>query len=384
MRRALALLFCFACSKAQPALRVTPDDLQLHRDAVVVDAHGGAAEEMFYDGYDLLQRHDARALDLPRMQEGGLDAQLFSVFVHPESAELTQFFPTALQQIELLQKVARESGGRMAFARNADEVKDNAGKGVVSMLIGVEGGHLLLPGTDEEQLAHLKAFADRGARVLTLTWSSSSPLGGSTAEGEQQGITPLGKRALEQMEKLGIVADLSHASEPLFWDVIRETHRPVLLANSGARALSDHPRNASDAMLEAVGRNGGAVCVTFGRALLDTKFRRTPRVQELLQKTKAMHNWEKAALYAKEKLPDVPMAEVIDHLEHIAKVAGYDSVCLGSDFDEVPITANGLEDVTKLPSITAMLRQRGWSDANIRKVLGENVLRVLAASETPP
>jgi membrane dipeptidase len=136
-------------------------------------------------------------------------------------------------------------------------------------------------------------------------------------------------------------------------------------------------------MLLAVGRNGGAACVTFGRALLDSNFRRTPRVQELLQKTKGMHNWEKAAMYRKEKLPDVPIGEVIDHIEHIAKVAGYDSVCLGSDFDEVPITANGLEDVTKLPSITALLRQRGWTDANIRKVLGENVLRVLAASETP-
>ena len=383
MRPVLSILLCAACAARSPAVRITPQDLQLHKDAVVVDAHCETTEAMFYESYDLLQRHDTRQVDLPRMQEGGLDAEFFSVFVHPESVDLTQFFPTAMQQIDLLQRVARESGGKIALARNAEEVKDNAGRGVLSMLIGVEGGHLLLPGTEEEQLAHLKAFADRGVRTLTLSWSSSSPIGGSTAEDEQAGLTPFGRRVLAQMEKLGVVADLSHGSDPLFWDVIRAAKRPILLSNSDARALSDHPRNASDAMLEAVARNGGAICVNFSRTLLDTGFRRSPRVQELLQKSKAMHNSEKIELYKKEKLPDVPIEEVIDHIEHIAKVAGYDAVCLGSNFDGVPVTARGLEDASKLPAITALLKQRGWSDANVRKLLGKNLLRVLAASEQP-
>jgi membrane dipeptidase len=334
---------------------------------------------MFYEGYDFLARHEERHLDLPRMQEGGLDAEFFSIFVHPESVELTQFFATAMAQIDLLQNVARQSGGKLALARNAEEVRENAERGVTSMLLGVEGGHMLLPGSEEEQLAHLKTFADRGVRYLTLAWSSSSPIGGSTATEEQEGLSAFGRRVIAQMEALGMVIDLSHGSDPLFWDVIRLAKKPLLLTHSDARALSNHPRNASDAMLEAVARNGGAVCANFSRTFLDDGFRRA--TQGLLQKTKAMHNSEKTALYRRQKLPDVPLSALIDHLEHIARVAGHDSVCLGSDFDGVPMTPSGLEDVTRLPAITAELRRRGWSDGDVRKLLGENVLRVLAANE---
>jgi len=379
MRKIVPLFLAAACSSAKPALIVTPEDRKLHDDAIVVDMHSGITEAMFYEGYDLLALHADRHEDLPRMQQGGLDAELFNVFVHPESVDLTQFFSTAMKQIDLLQQTARNSGGKIAFARNAGEVQENAGKGAISMLIGVGGGHMLLPGNDDEQLAHLKAFADRGVRIMTLSWSSSSPIGGSTAQEQQEGLTDFGKKAIPEMERLGIVPDLSHGSDPLFWDVIRVATKPILLSSSGARALSDHPRNASDQMLEAVARNGGAVCVDFSRTYLDTKFRRA--TQPLLQKTKAMHNSEKVELYKKEKLPDVPLSELIDHIDHIAKVAGYDHVCLGSDFDGAPMMPNGLEDVSRLPAITALLRQRGWSEQNIRKVLGENALRVLQASE---
>ena len=134
-------------------------------------------------------------------------------------------------------------------------------------------------------------------------------------------------------------------------------------------------------MLEAVAKNGGAVCVDFSRTFLDTRFRLA--TQDLLQKTKGMHNSEKIALYAKESLPDVDVTALADHIEHVARVAGPDAVCLGSDFDGAPAMPRGLEDVSKLPVITAMLRQRGWSDANLRKLLGENILRVLAAAEAP-
>jgi membrane dipeptidase len=379
MQKLVFVVLACACSSAKPAVVVSPQDRKLHDDAVVVDMHASTTEAMFYESYDLFALHADRHVDLPRMRQGGLDAEVFTVFVHPESVDLTEFFNTALKQIDFLQQIARNSGGEIAFARNAGEVQENAGKGVISMLIGVCGGHMLLPGNDEEQLKHLKAFADRGVRYMTLSWSSSSPIGGSTAQQQQEGLTAFGKRAIPEMERLGIVPDLSHASEPLFWDVIRIAKKPILLTNSGARALSDHPRNASDQMLEAVGKNGGAVCVDFSRTYLDTKFRRA--TQQLLQKTKAMHASEKVALYEKEKVPDVPLSTLIDHIEHLAKVAGYDHVCLGSGFDEAPMMPNGLEDASKLPAITALLRQRGWTEQNIRKLLGENALRVLQAAE---
>jgi membrane dipeptidase len=378
MRRAALLLFCAGCASAKTT-PITVEDQQLHLDAVVVDAHCEIAEAMASEGYDLLASHQTHHVDLPRLQAGGVDAELFSVSVHPESVDLTRFFPTAMRQIDLLQQAARKSGGALQMARNADEVRDNADKGVTSMLLAVEGGHLLLPGTEEEQLAHLKAFADRGIRSLTLAWSSSSSIGGSTAEDAKTGLTPFGKRVLEEMERLGVVADLSHAGDALFWDVLREAKRPVLLSHSAARALSDHPRNASDEMLQAVARNGGAVCVDFSRTFLDDRFRRAS--QSLLQRTKGMGFTEKAALYRRENLPEVPLSTLVDHIEHVARVAGYDHVCLGSDFDNAPMMPVGLEDASKMPALTAALRARKWSPRNIRKLLGENLLRVLAASE---
>lgn len=374
-----ALLACAACSLAAPSVQVTPEDLKLHQEAVVIDAHSDVTEAMFYEDYDLLRRHSSGHVDLPRLVEGGVDAEFFSVFVHPESVDLTQFFPTAMKQIDLLQETARRSNGRLALARNSEEVRENAARGVVSMLLSVEGGHMLLPGTEDEQLAHLKAFADRGVRAMTLAWSSSSPIGGSTAQANGEGLSDFGRRAVAEMEQLGMVIDLSHGSDPLFWDVIRIARKPLLLTHSASRKLSNHPRNATDAMLEAVARNGGAVCVDFSRTFLDDDFRRA--TQALLQKTKAMHNPEKIALYQREKLPDVPLSRLADHIEHMARVAGYDHVCLGSDFDGAPMMPRGLEDAAKMPALTAELKKRGWTDENVRKLLGENILRVLAANE---
>ena len=379
MLAAILLCAAFAAEPAQAPDPKPPADSNLHADALVVDAHCDVTEAMFYDGYDLLARHRERHVDLPRLREGGIDAEFFSVFVHPESVDLTRFFPTAMQQIELLQKTARRSGGTLRMARNAEEVRENAAAGVTSMLIGVEGAHMLLPGTEDEQLAHLKAFADRGVRYLTLSWSSSSPIGGSTAEDAKTGLTPFGKRVLAEMVRLGIVVDLSHGSEALFWDAIGEVKRPVLLSHSAARALSNHPRNASDAMLQAVARNGGAVCVDFSRTFLDDRFRRA--TQALLQETKGMHTAAKVELYKRSSLPEVPLSTLADHIEHVARVAGSDHVCIGSDFDNAPMMPVGLEDASRLPALTAALRARGWSAGDLRKLLGENLLRVLAASE---
>ena len=378
MRKPALLLICAACAGSKPA-PVSPEGAALHRDAVVVDAHCDVTEAMFYEGYDLLARHRERHVDLPRLQEGGIDAEFFSVFVHPESVDLTRFFPLAMQQIDLLQKVARASGGALRMARNAEEVRENADLGAISMLIGVEGGHMLLPGAEDEQLAHLKAFADRGVRYLTLSWSSSSPIGGSTAEDAKTGLTPFGKRVLAEMARLGIVVDLSHGSEALFWDVIGEVKRPVLLSHSAARALSNHPRNASDAMLQAVARNGGAACVDFSRTFLDDRFRRA--TQALLQETKGMRTAAKIELYKRSSLPEVPLSTLADHIEHVARLAGSDHVCIGSDFDNAPMMPVGLEDASRFPALTATLRARGWSAGDLRKLLGQNLLRVLAASE---
>ena len=374
---ALVLLLCCACGSQKHA--VSAQDLDFHQRAIVIDAHSDVTEAIYYEGYDFGVRHQDHNSDLPRMREGGLDAQFFSIFVHPESVDIHQFFPESLKQIDAVEAMVKANSSKIAMARTAEQIKANAEAGKASALLGVEGGHLLLPGSEDEQLQHLRDFAARGVRYLTLSWSSSSPIGGSTAEGEQEGLTPFGKRAIAEMEKLGIIIDLSHGSDPLFWDVIRLAKKPLLLTHSSSRELSHAPRNASDSMLTAVARNGGAVCVDFSRTYLDDKFRKA--TQGLLQKTKGMHPSEKQKLYAGAKLPAVPLSVLVDHIDHMVRVAGVDHVCLGSDYDSAPMFPVGLEDVSKLPALTEEMRKRGRSNEDIEKILGGNLLRVLAANE---
>ena len=375
---AIAAVLCFACGSKRSV--VSKDDQDFHQRATVIDAHSDITEAIFYEGYDFGVRHADRSVDLPRMREGGLDAVFFSIAVHPESVDISQFFSEAMKQIDAVQAMVRANAGRIALARTAEDLKANADKGVASALLGVEGGHMLLPGSEDEQLQHLRQLSARGVRYLTLSWSSSSPIGGSTAEGSEEGLTPFGKRVVAEMQNLGLVIDLSHGSDPLFWDVIRIAKKPVLLTHSASRELSHHPRNASDVMLTAVAHNGGAVCVDFSRTFLDDRFRKAS--QGLLQKTKGMHNSEKVKLYAAQKdLPEVPLSRLVDHIEHVAQVAGIDHVCLGSDYDGAPMFPVGLEDVSKLPALTAELRKRGRSNEDIEKILGGNLLRVLAANE---
>ncbi len=374
---AFALLLCCACGSQKHL--VSARDLDFHQRAIVIDAHSDVTEAIFYEGYDFGVRHQDHNSDLPRMREGGLDAQFFSIFVHPESVDLHEFFPQSMKEIDAVEAMVAANSSKIAMARTADQIKANAFAGKASALLGVEGGHLLLPGTEDEQLQHLRDFAARGVRYLTLSWSSSSPIGGSTAEGEQEGLTPFGKRVVAEMEKLGIIVDLSHGSDPLFWDVIRLARKPLLLTHSSSRELSHAPRNASDAMLTAVARNGGAVCVDFSRTYLDDNFRKAS--QALLQKTKGMHPSEKQKLYAGTTLPAVPLSALVDHIDHLVRIAGVDHVCLGSDYDSAPLFPVGLEDVSKLPVLTEEMRKRGRSDEDIEKILGGNLLRVLAANE---
>ncbi len=358
---------------------VSAEDQAFHQRSLVIDARTDVTEAIYYEGYDFGVRHADHNLDLPRMREGGLDAEFFSIFVHPESVDIHQFFSEAIKEVDAVEAMAKANSTKIAMAHTAEQVTENAEAGKTSALLGVEGGHMLLPGSEDEQLQHLRDFAARGVRYLTLSWSSSSPIGGSTAEGEQEGLTPFGKRVIAEMEKLGVIIDLSHGSDPLFWDVIRLAKKPLLLTHSSSRQLSQAPRNASDSMLTAVARNGGAVCVDFSRTYLDDKFRRA--TQGLLQKTKGMHPSEKVKLYQAAKLPEVPLSRLVDHLDHMVKVAGVDHVCLGSDYDSAPLFPVGLEDVSKLPALTAEMRKRGRSNEDIEKILGGNLLRILAANE---
>ncbi|MCA1829150.1 MAG: dipeptidase [Myxococcales bacterium] len=379
-RRPLALLLAAACAAPQkPATRA---ELDVHRRAIVADAHCDVTQDIVYGGYDFGQRHADHHEDLPRDREGGLDAQIFSIWVDPLQFPTDRWFAEAEHQI--LDLTAKLPKAGVAIARTAAQVRENKAKNVMSALFGVEGGHELWPGTPEEQLAHLRRFAELGARYMTLTWSNSNDVGGSSGdEGRVVGLTGFGRQVIAEMERLGILVDLSHVSDPLFWDAIRAAKNPVIASHSSARQRANVPRNLTDAQLEAVGKNGGAVCVNFFVGFLDDKaYAELQALQNQIDPQKKMPALDVQAELKKRWQNHVPMSMVADHIQHIAKVAGIDHVCLGSDYDGIPFAPVGLDDASMLPNLTAELLRRGMSEADVRKVLGENLLRVL--DETTP
>ena len=385
LRSALFLLAAGCAATQKPP---TAAERDVHRRALVADAHCDVTQDIVYRGYDFAQRHADHHEDLPRDREGGLDAQIFSIWVDPAQFPKEKYFAEAEHQLlTLTAELPRVQG--LALARTGREVRANESTGVMSALFGVEGGHMLQPGSPDEQLAHLRRFAALGARYLTLTWSNSNDVGGSSGDaGRVEGLTDFGRQVIAEMERLGIVVDLSHVSDPLFWDAIRAVHRPVIASHSSSRQLANVPRNLTDAQLEAVGRNGGAVCVNFYLGFLDAEaFDQLRAMETELDPQKKLPALElqrllRARYLAKGK--KVPLSVVADHLQHIAQVAGIDHVCLGSDFDGIPLAPLGLDDATHLPDLTAELLRRGMSEADVRKVLGENLLRVLDANAPAP
>jgi len=378
MKRILVFATLLACAHASDGLRA--DDLELHRHAVVVDTHSDVTQAITYEGYDFAQRHDFLNEDLPRAREGGLDAQFFSICINPEQIKAESWYAESLHQIDAVQAMARKNAGAIALARTAAEVRANAARGVFSVLLGLEGGHSLLPGSEEEQLEHLRRFAQLGVRYMTLTWSISNPIGGSSTDpGHWVGLTPFGRRVLEEMDRLGIVVDISHVSDPLFWDAMRAVKKPVIASHSSVRALANVPRNMTDTMIQAVRDNGGAVCVNFFSGFLDEAHYQA--ILQYIPQMKTMTVDQSQRFLPTKSLPPVSLARIADHIDHVVKVAGADHACLGSDFDGIPTIPTGMEDASKLPWLTAELRRRGYTKDQLERILGGNVLRVLEANE---
>ena len=365
------------------AAAAAPSDDVLHRRAIVIDTHADTTQFIAYRGFDIAKPQPEAQLDLPKAAAGGLDAQFFSIFVLPMRFKPSQWYDEALHQIDAIDKLARDNPTKLRVARTAADVRNNAKDGVISALYGLEGGHALLPGDHAAQIEHLRALAMRGVRYMTLTWINSNDIGGSCGDaGDIRGLSPFGMDVIKEMNSLGVIVDLSHVSDPTFWDAIRASKKPVLATHSSARALTNIPRNMTDAMLKAVAANGGAVCVNFGSAFLDDAFHKAEdAVWAKKRSGPPWESWRQIRADAHAIEPQVQLTRLLDHIQHVAKVAGADHTCLGSDFDGVPVTPVGMEDVSKLPAITAGLRARGFSPADVEKILGGNVLRVLEANE---
>jgi membrane dipeptidase len=328
------------------------------------------------------------------MREGGLDAEFLSVFVPPKLFAGERAYAQSLLEFDAIDALVAANASVAVLARTAAALREAAASGKTIFLIGVEGGHSLGDTTDAELLDRVRTFYDRGARYMTLTWSNSNRLGGSSGdEGRERGLTPFGRRVVAAMNDLGMMVDISHVSDATFFDAIAASRSPVIASHSSSRALADRPRNMTDEMLRAVRDNGGAVCVNFGPEFLDAEWakkmddlEKTVDLDAVARESGADPKEAQRAVWRKFKalgasLPRVPAARVVDHIEHIARVAGIDHVCLGSDFDGVPSAPAGLDDVSQMPFLTRELLRRCFPPEDVRKILGENVLRVLEANE---
>ncbi|GAO40451.1 peptidase M20 family protein [Sphingomonas changbaiensis NBRC 104936] len=400
----VASLACFsallALSSPSPAQDYSARVARVLKTTPLIDGHNDWPEvlrEREGDArwtMDLRQGLDKRPTpyntDIARLRRGMVGGQFWSVYVSADLPGLEQVKDT-LEQIDLVRDIVARYPQDFALARTADDVRRIHHEGKIASMIGVEGG-----GQIDESLSVLRAYRALGAGYLTLTHSRTIEWADSaTDDPKHDGLTPFGEEVVHELNRLGMLVDLSHVSEATMRDALRVTKAPVIFSHSSARALDDHPRDVSDDMLKLVAANGGVVMVNYAPAYVSDAYRRWS-ADRAAEKTRlnappfgglligqpekaaaALAAWEKA-----HPAPKVTLAQVADHIEHIAKIAGVDHVGIGSDFDGVGNDLpEGLEDVSTYPALLAELMRRGWSDADIAKLAGENVLRVMAQAE---
>jgi membrane dipeptidase len=374
---------------------VSPHALGVYRDAFVIDTHNDMPTRMLDDGYDASVRHPAgfRATegntDLPRLVESGLTAEFMAAWIDAPYAETPgASYHRALHYLTAIHAFVDRHPAELLFATTAADVRRAKHEGRVAILIGVEGGHAI-----DGSLDRLRELYARGARYLTLTWNNGVPWAGSsigTGDTHTGGLTSFGRDVVREMNRLGMLVDLSHVSDETFFDVVAVSAAPVIVSHSSARALNDTPRNLSDDQLRAVARTGGVVNVNFFSRFLDPAYR--VRIEDVEERVRAARSAvpdsgpDGAATHARidamrdslvAAIPPTPFGLLIDHIEHVACVAGVDHVGIGSDFDGVTALPHGMEDVTRLPRIAQALLDRGRAEADVQKILGGNMLRVM-------
>jgi membrane dipeptidase len=389
MRKTLAIAFFVL---ALPALAARPAKKAAAAPApqlpVVVDTHADTPSEFMKQPFDLGVWNSTGMVDYPRMKAGGVDAEFFAAYVPAKYANKGAA-AYCMQIMEVIHEMVDDYPSWAQFATSTADIRRITNGGKRAILIGIEGGHAI-----EDNLDLLRAFYRFGARYMTLTHTNSNNWADSSGDApKHNGLTPFGKEVVAEMNRLGMLVDISHVSDKTFWDVIETTKAPVIASHSSARALCDHPRNMSDDMLRAVAKNHGVVMVNFYPVFLSQLVRDAARKREedlkpQIAALKAKDPGEGAEfdkgmeeLHRANPLPKIPYTLIVDHIDHIVKVAGVDSVGLGSDFDGIGDTPSGMEHIGKLPAIRDELKRRGYVEADIRKIMGENFMRVFADVE---
>jgi membrane dipeptidase len=362
----------------------------LHQQVPVIDGHNDYPWELRekaqrdLDRLDISKPQPSLMTDIQRLRAGGVGAQFWSVYVPGEMQGQTAVTAT-LEQIDIVHRMMRKYPETFELALTADDVERIVKKGRIASLVGMEGGHSI-----DNSLAALRMFNRLGARYMTLThnvdlaWADSnagkSPLGG---------LSPFGEQVVREMNWLGMLVDISHVAPDTMKDAIAISDAPVIFSHSCARAVTDHARNVPDEVLQLLPKNGGIVMVTFVPGFVSSKVtawnqRQTAEENRLKALTPSDAAAVKIALDAWTKANPAPRAtisDVADHIDHIKKIAGIDHVGLGGDFDGITTVVEGLENVSTYPALTAELLRRGYKDDEVKKILGQNILRVMRAAE---
>lgn len=387
---AVLLLPAFAQKKTWTDAEV----MKVHRSALLIDSHNDVTSKTV-DGFDIGPRTRDGHTDIARMKEGGQGGIFFAVYVSADNVEGNHSAHRALQMIDT---VRHDIVGRypddFAFAGSVAEILDARKHGKIAALMGVEGGHAI-----EDDVRLLRDYYALGVRYMTLThvnnnsWATSSG-DQPRPEGQPKGLTEFGKQLVHEMNRLGMLVDISHVSDATFWDVLATSEAPPFASHSSCRAISNIPRNMTDEMIQALAKKGGVVQINFGCEFLSQKsadsspfgnpatMARLQAEVKPIQDPKERHaTLEKMMDEMGSKTVRASIDDVVANIDHIKEIAGVDAIGLGSDFDGVTCTPAGLDDVSKWPNLTRKLLEKGYSEEEIRKIYGGNLLRMLGDAE---
>jgi membrane dipeptidase len=384
-------------TQRQPSTRSARDEelwqraLAIHRRAIVIDTHNDVTTPMTNDDYDLSGAPPVPyRTSIERMKQGGLSAEFFSLYIKPWYVAHGGAARRTLDMIDSVYRAVERHPNELMFATTSTDIRRAKREGRIACLMGIEGGHAI-----ENSLPALREFYRLGVRYMTLTWNNTNDWADAgRGERKHNGLSDFGKEVVKEMNRLGMLVDVSHVSDETMSDALDVSKAPIFASHSSARALSNVPRNIPDELLRRMAQNGGVVQINFYSYFIDSKTV-GPQADERGQRLRAQQEAlsakyandperlaeESDKLEAQSPLPPLPLAKLIDHIDHIVKVAGIDHVGLGADFDGANDFPAGARDVSMLPNITYELLRRGYSEADIRKILGENFLRVFAQAE---
>jgi membrane dipeptidase len=388
------LMATAAATRSQPPPndQVSARARQLHDRAIVVDTHDDTTQRLVFENtFDIAARNKNGNIDIPRMKEGGLDALFFSIWV-PSDVTGPPAVKRALDQIDAVREAARRHPGELLLATTATDVRRAAAEHKIAALMGMEGGHMI-----DDDMRLLRDYAALGVRYMTLThFKNNNWADSSTDKPAHNGLTAFGKDVVREMNRLGMMVDISHVADKTFYDALAITDAPVIASHSSCRAIANHPRNMTDDMLRALAKNGGVVMINYHAGFLSEEFRIASEKRSgsvvasmsamskkcggneactTLESDRIDHN-----AMLKGELPKVSWEKIVEHIDHAVKIAGAEHVGLGSDFDGATMPL-GMEDASKLPKITEALLAKGYAEQDVEKILGGNILRVMEQVE---